>query len=147
MPVLTMNQDRRGGRRGASMVEFALGFLLFMGLIFATFDLGGAMWSYSTVTHAAKQAVRFATIHGAQNPVIENGQNITDRRIEEVAKAAAPGLDPSSIDVDVTWSPDNARGSNVIVKVAYDHQFVVGNFLGLANFVTVARESTMTVIN
>ena len=129
------------------MIEFALGFLLFIGLIFATFDLGGAVWSYTTVTHAAKQAVRFATIHGAQNPVYENGKNVTDQRIEEIAKASAPGLDPDSITVDVEWSPDNTRGSNVIVEVKYDHQFLVGEFLGMFDFVTVGRKSTMLVIN
>jgi Flp pilus assembly protein TadG len=130
------------------MVEFALGFLLFLGLIFATFDLGGAVWSYSSVTHAAKQAVRFATIHGAQNPVYDsNGDNVTDEKIKEIAKKNAPGLDPDELIVNVTWSPDNSRGSNVKVRVAYDHNFLVGEFLGLANLVTVARESTMLVIN
>jgi Flp pilus assembly protein TadG len=129
------------------MIEFALGFLLFIGLIFATFDLGGAVWSYTTVTHAAREAVRFATIHGAQNPVMENGSNMTDERIEEIAKANAPGLDPDALSVDVTWSPDNARGSNVIVRVEYDHSFLVSELLGLADYVTVARESTMLVIN
>jgi Flp pilus assembly protein TadG len=129
------------------MVEFALGFLLFIGLIFATFDLGGAVWSYTTVTHAAKQAVRFATIHGAQNPVYENGSDVTDDKIEEIAKNSAPGLDPNEMTVDVTWSPDNKRGSNVIVKVQYNHSFVVGELLGLSDYVSVARESTMLVIN
>lgn len=140
-------QLRRDPRRGASMVEFALGFLLFIGLIFATFDLGGAVWSYTTVTHAAREAVRFATMHGAQNPVMENGSDVTDQKIKDIAKANAPGLNPESLSVDVTWSPDNSRGSNVIVKVAYDHSFLVGEFLGLEDFVTVARESTMLVIN
>ena len=137
----------RDRRRGASMVEFALAFLLFIGLIFATFDLGGAVWSYTSVTHAAKQAVRYATIHGAENRVYENGEDVTDIRIEEIAKENAPGLDRDSIVVDVDWSPDNSRGSNVIVKVEYDHDFLVGSLLGLPDFVTVARESTMLVIN
>ncbi len=139
--------SRGDGRRGASMIEFALGFLLFIGLIFATFDLGAAVWSYTTVTHAATQAVRFATIHGAENPVVENGSNVTDAKIEEIARAAAPGLDPQALSVDVTWSPDNSRGSNVIVKVEYDHSFLLGELLGMADMVTVKRKSTMLVIN
>lgn len=143
----TRQSNRRDPRRGASMVEFALAFLLFIGLIFGTFDLGGAVWTYTTVTHAAKEAVRFATIHGAQNPVYSNGSNVTDDKIREIAKAAAPGLDPDLINVTVNWLPDNSRGSNVKVRVAYNHSFLVNEILGIANGVTVARESTMLVIN
>jgi len=129
------------------MVEFALGFMLFLSLIFATFDLGAAVWTYSSVTHAAKQAVRFATIHGAQNPVTSNGSNVTDAKIREIAKSAAPGLDPEQMRVKVTWLPDNTRGSNVKVDVAYNHNFVVGGLLGLADAIKIKRSSTMLVIN
>ena len=137
----------RNPRRGASMVEFAIAFTLFIGLIFATFDLGGAMWTYTTVTHAAKQAVRFATIHGAHNPVMENGSNVTDEKIKEVAKAAAPGLDPDSLNVVVTWMPDNMRGSNVKVSVSYNHDFLVGEILGIGDSMNLKRTSTMLVVN
>ena len=138
---------RRDPRRGASMVEFALGFMLFLSLIFATFDLGGAVWTYTSVTHAAKQAVRFATIHGAENPVTKNGSNVTDETIKQIAKSAAPGLDPEQMRVRITWLPDNTRGSNVKVDVAYNHSFVVGGLLGLADAIKVERSSTMLVIN
>lgn len=138
---------KRNPRRGATMVEFALGFLLFLSLIVATFELGGAVWTYTSVTHAAKQAVRFATIHGAQNPVTENGEIVTDEKIKEIAKSAAPGLDPLQMDVKVTWMPDNSRGSNVKVDVSYAHDFVVGSLLGLGDDVKVKRSSTMLVIN
>lgn len=137
----------RDPRRGGSMVEFALGFMLFLSLIFATFDLGGAVWTYTSVTHAAKQAVRFATIHGAQNPITENGQVVTDAKIRQIAKASAPGLDPDQMIVNVSWLPDNTRGSNVKVDVAYNHNFVVGGLLGLADAIKVERSSTMLVIN
>ncbi len=143
----TTNRNRNP-RRGASMLEFALGFLLFLSLIFAAFDLGGAVWTYTTVTHAAKQATRFATIHGAQNRVKDaNGVDITDLKIKQIAKASAPGLDPTAMTVNVSWLPDNSRGSNVKVDVSYDHNFLAGALLGLGDNVKVKRSSCMLVIN
>jgi len=130
------------------MVEFALGFMLFLALIVATFELGRAVWTYSTVSYAAKEATRYATIHGARNPVKdENGKNVTDTAIADIAKENVPGLDPSSINVKVNWKPDNSRGSNVEVTVSYTQDMVLAPIIGLTDALTVARKSTMLVIN
>ena len=44
----------RNGRRGATMVEFALFFLLFFVVTVALMELGRGMWTYTTVAHAAR---------------------------------------------------------------------------------------------
>lgn len=47
----------RNPRRGQSMVEFALTFALVMMLVMGIFEIGRALWSYTTVSFAARQRV------------------------------------------------------------------------------------------
>jgi Flp pilus assembly protein TadG len=56
-------QLRRYLERGQSLVEFALVILVFITLLVAIFDLGRAVFAYNSVTNAARQGVRFATVN------------------------------------------------------------------------------------
>jgi len=47
------------GRRGSTMVEFALAFLVFLGLLVSLFKFGGLAWTYTAVHYASRQASRF----------------------------------------------------------------------------------------
>lgn len=143
---------RKNGRRGASMIEFALVFMIFLALAVATFEFGRAVWVYSTVTHAAKSAARYAMSHGAGNMAAPTtaGQTLaqaTDEAIKQVAKDNAPGLQSDSMTIDVNWTPDNSEGSKVAVSVSYAFRFVAAPLLGVPNGMPIARKSTMIVIN
>jgi Flp pilus assembly protein TadG len=54
-------QDRS---RGQAMVEFALVIPIFILLMVALFDFGRVIWVNDTLSTAAREAVRFAIVHG-----------------------------------------------------------------------------------
>ena len=117
---------RDPGRLGSTVVEFSLVFILFLVLILGLLEIGGTVWTYTTVTFAARQGVRFAMVHGSANPVLDGqGNDITDDQVEAVVQANAIGLDPSKLVVDPpTWTPDRSRGSIVELRVSYPYALV-----------------------
>ena len=55
-------------RRGAAIVEFSLAFMLFLVIMVTLMEFGRAMWTYTTICHAARQGARFAMTRGSLNP-------------------------------------------------------------------------------
>ena len=55
---------KSNGQSGAAIVEFSLVFMLFLVLSIGLFEMGRAMWIYTTLSHAARQGARFAMVRG-----------------------------------------------------------------------------------
>jgi Flp pilus assembly protein TadG len=60
--------SRRSKTRGQAMVEFALIFPIFILLLVGMFDFGRVVWVNNTLATAAREAARFAIVHGAKSP-------------------------------------------------------------------------------
>ncbi len=139
---------RKQRERGATMVEFALFFILFMTLSMALMDLGRGIWTFTTISHAARQGARFAMVHGSANLVKDaNGKDITGTQIASVVKANAIGLDPSKITVTPTWDPSNSRGNYVQVRVSYPFQLIVAPLILPQSGLSLSSTSRMVVAN
>jgi Flp pilus assembly protein TadG len=143
---------RDSGRRGASLVEFALTTLLFLALTLGGFEVGRAIWTYATVSHATKQAVRYAMIHGADNAGVDASgnplsQSDVDEMIEDVVKENAVGLNVDALSVVTTWTPSNVPGSTVGVRVSYPFQFLFNPLTSTGAGIGVETEYRMIVTN
>ena len=139
MMKLTIN--RRNKRRGATMVEFSLTFILFLFLILATFEGGRAMWSFVTLTHAAREGARFAMVHGAANP-------LPDSDIETRVRNQVPGLDKTGITVTTTWADaDKTAGTGLAVRVLYNHPMAFTTLLGWDTSLNLGTVVNTTVLN
>ena len=58
---------RKGGRRGAEMMEFALAFLPLMCMVFCFLDIAWAVFAKSTLNYAVRMGLRYGiTITGTQ---------------------------------------------------------------------------------
>jgi len=55
---------RRDRSRGQGLVEFALVLPIFMVMLIGMVDLGRAIWANNSVANAAREAARFAAVHG-----------------------------------------------------------------------------------
>lgn len=114
----TQRQRLRGAQSGSVMVEFALGFLLFLVLILAVFEGGRLVWAFTTLSHATRQGVRYAVVHGARNPV-------ADTEIETRVKNQAVGLPDASVTVSTVWEDAAKTGGSVVrVSASYPVDFV-----------------------
>lgn len=95
-------------RRGAALVEFAivapLTFLLVLGLI-----IGGlGVFRYQQMAHLAREASRWAAVHGAQYAADTGKPAATTSDVcQQVVAHYAAALDPSKLNCSVVWNTDN----------------------------------------
>ena len=141
--------------RGATMIEFALFFLLFLMVAVALMELGRGVWTFTTVAHAARAGARYAIIHGDLNPIAGG-----DATIADIVQANAIGLNTAEITVDTkyeeydeasgTWSTGavyNRRNNVVEVKVGYPFRLVTGPLLPVPSTIQLSSTSRMVIAN
>src|SRR6186997_3699952 len=63
--------------RGQALVEFALVIPLFLLMLVALFDLGRAVFSYNTLTNAAREGARLAIVNQDLTSIIERAKRQT----------------------------------------------------------------------
>lgn len=138
----------RGARRGSALVEFALFFMLYLTLLLGLLELGRLVWTVATLSHAAREGARYATVHGSGNPDTDDqGQTITAESITSVVKGRAIGLDKQLIEVESLWDPDDSRGSLVRVQVEYSFQPLFSPILPSAAGLTLRTECLKVIAN
>ena len=110
-------------RRGQTLTEFALVLTAFLLITFGIIQVSRAIYSYTFVSNAARDATRYASVNGSksQNPV-KSGD------VQTFVKNESPGLDSSQLTVNTTWTPDNNPGSTVNVVVTYNFALFVPFF-------------------
>jgi Flp pilus assembly protein TadG len=106
--------SRRRWSRGVTFTEFAIVALPMLMITFGIMAFGMAVYSYSFVSNAARDAVRYAIVHGdaSLSPA-------TTADIQQYVRNEAYGLNSTGLNVATTWTPDNKPGSVVKVQVTY----------------------------
>lgn len=167
------SRESRRRHEGQGLVEFAFVLPVFLALLLGTVDLGRGIWANNSVASAAREAARFAAVHGgAKSTLCPVGPPVTDITQIPLASPDCPYPSPSRqaiIDVakgflvaggtdivvtvcygqDCTGDTDivgatNARGTPVTVVVASEVPMIMGTFLGLGT-INVSGTSTMLV--
>lgn len=114
-------RSSRKNDKGASLIEFGLVVLVFYTFVFGIMDLGRALYTYHFVNHAAREATRYAIVHGSVS-----GDPATAADIAQYVRNIIPeGIDPKAVTVSTTWSPNNAPGSTVRIQVQDDFHFIM----------------------
>ena len=69
---------RRRDQRGQSIVEFALILPIFLLVLISVFDLGHVVWANDNLSNAAREAARYAIVHGEKSscPVGPGGPEV-----------------------------------------------------------------------
>jgi Flp pilus assembly protein TadG len=139
--------------KGSTMLEFALTVSLFLVMLFGIVDFGRALYTYHFLSNAAREATRYAAVHGytcnddnscsVANP--DTGPaNSMNTVIQDYVQAIIPsGINSSQVTTTPTWpvqanSPTicgsrvngsgpyaNYPGCTVQVKVSYPFGFLV----------------------
>jgi Flp pilus assembly protein TadG len=100
--------------QGQAFVEFAVAISLLLLVAMSITYLATAIFAYDFVCYSARDATRFAAVHGAASPKPASSDDIRD-----LVRSKAVGLDPTQLTVATTWNPDNQPNSNVAVQVQY----------------------------
>lgn len=165
MPVVERSVPGRGisprpnrGRRGQSLVEFALILPLFLFVCGMAIDFGRLYYAYVAVENAAKEGA----LYGARNPICATDanpdlcpdpNNVTAHVVNEAPNL--PGLAPSVIECIPSGSvvPRDqldlcARDDSYHVRATYTFQLVtplLGNFF--SGGIRLQADATSTVLN
>lgn len=146
--MIAMRAERKNslqavGRRdgGQAMVEFALTLVLLMLLMFALLELSIFIYTYSVLANAAKEGVRYAIVHGADNgtpsgpssgsasspPCTASSSNVTNVVNQAKNFAGFSMLSTSNVNVFVCYlDGDNKLNSLVEVTVNYVYRPLFG---------------------
>lgn len=103
--------------RGQTFAEFMMVVLPTIGLIFGIVSFAMTVYTYSFLSNAARDAVRYAIVHGSKST-----SPATSDVIQTFVRNEAQGLKASAISVSTSWSPNNNPGSTVNVQVSYSYQ-------------------------
>jgi len=137
MPTTSAPHNRGlRGQRGSAIVEFTLVALMFFTLVFGLVEFGRALFAYSTIASAAREGVRYATVHGS-----ESKHPATADDISAYVRTKAVGL--HNVVVAVMWLPTNAPGSTVRVQVRYTFTTLLPRLLA---FKTIPMSSTSFMV-
>lgn len=110
---------RRKTRNGAAMVEFALVapafFLFIMGLV-----VGGlGVFRYQQVAWLAREGTRYAAVRGTRYEISTAEKAVSAQDIRNHILSQSNSLDPSKLEINVRWTPDNSQDGVVEVTVLY----------------------------
>ncbi len=131
-----VRQIQRRNERGGTLVEQALVLAALLMVLFGIIDFGRALYTYTFVSNAAREATRWASVRSASTPLpggAATNTNITQQFFTNIAGMA---LDPNKVTVNTNWipgpdnrpvcspAPKNNAGCVVKVQVKYDYKFM-----------------------
>lgn len=107
--------------RGQGLAEFALVLPVFLALLLGTVDIGRGIWANNSVANAAREAARFAAVHGgAKSNACPVGPPVPAITVIPVASPSCPFPSPSKQAIrNVATGFLVAGGTNVVVTVCY----------------------------
>jgi Flp pilus assembly protein TadG len=135
MTIVAASTARRRRQAGQAMVEFGLVATLFLLLLFGIMDTAYAVFCYNSVASAAREAVRYAVVHGPKSP-----SPATTLQIQQVAVNAAPGVNLKTSDVTVTWPADpNLPLQDAQVRISFNYQMLMSLTLTSSSRMVVSQ--------
>ncbi len=147
------DRSARDASRGQALVEFALVIPMFLAMLFGIVDLGRVVWANNSLANAAREAARFAIVHGGSKvnacPV---GPPVPSETVIPAASASCPYPSPSREAVrDHARAVSNAAGTDLVVEVCYGESCVgdtdaIGATNGRGTPVTVTVKSRVPIL-
>jgi Flp pilus assembly protein TadG len=107
--------------RGQALIEFAIVVTMFLLLVFAIFDFGRVIWANNSLANAAREAARYAIVHGGSKtntcPVGPFDATVVT---PPTASASCPYPSPSKQSIiDAAKAFSVAGGAPILVDVCY----------------------------
>lgn len=140
-----MKEQRRSS--GQSLVEFALVFPILFLLVTGFFDMGRAVFYYSSLSNSVREGTRYAIVHEETiNDVAENDRYLLlQQKVEEFSF----GLDASDITITVVVEMDeNDRRESVSITATYMFTPItpgIKQIFGTKTGIPITTQSTMRI--
>jgi TadE-like protein len=115
-----MRKRHERNARGQTLVEMALVLPIFLLILIAVFDLGHVVWANDALANAAREATRYAIVHGGvKSNLCPVGPPAPDAVIPPQS-SSCPNPSPSKQSIrDAATNFAGIAGTNVTVYVCY----------------------------
>lgn len=97
------------------MVEFAITAILLLTIVFFIIEFGQATWRYNMIAGLAKDAARYASVHGAGSGSIADSATV-----QNYVNARSQGI---SVIVHTTWPDGGSKAAGNRVQVQVEGSF------------------------
>ena len=104
-----MKRKRSGEHGGSSFLEFVLVAVPMIFVMYSTFEMARAMWSYHSLAYAVREGTRYAIVHGSDCANSPNSCTVTIAQIATKIKNAGIGLDGNSL--NLTFTPNSGTAT------------------------------------
>ncbi len=119
--MLRLKKNKKN-ERGSTLVEFAIGVLVFATAMFAVLEFGRVLWAHNALTDAARRGVRYATLHAATD--VDQVKNVVV--FGDAAGTGNPMLpNLATEDVDVEYTGFGLNDGTVTVTIEYEFQLLI----------------------
>jgi Flp pilus assembly protein TadG len=146
---------RKRDPRGQGLVEFAFILPIFIFLLVAVFDLGHVVWANDTLANGAREAARYAIVHGVTSGTTGPVQDVKDVALKWAGMAGpgvtvtvcgftGTGVTSCTGDTNVNDSYPYTRGTAVTVTVSGNVTLAAPSFFGFGS-IHLSNSSTMLV--
>jgi Flp pilus assembly protein TadG len=124
-------------RRGQSLVEFALGSIVFFTVLFGIVQFGLAVWQYNTVSSLAQEGARWASVRGSSSTM-----PATAAQLQTYVESRSPGF---AVTVTATPANPSAAGPGTTISVHVSSSFGLATPLIPAASMTLSSTAKMIV--
>lgn len=144
---------RRPRSRGQALAEFALTLPIFLILVFGMLDVGRAVYTYNTLTNAAREGARFAIVNQDETSIADRtrqiavgvGVDMTDPNLVAFyKKGPAEDVETNAACDGSTASPITV-GCVVVVKPRTTWQAITPLIGGLIGPITMQARSELPI--
>ncbi len=132
------NLHRRIRSRGVTALEALILLPVFLLLLLSILDMTRLLWTRSILSHAARETVRYATVHGSES---DNPVNASDLRQRFLQSSYA--IDPAELTLTITpnWDEDSSPGTRFRLVANYEFAFLWDVFAAPSVSLTVYAQS------
>lgn len=138
-------------KRGAAMVEMAIVVTLLLLLVFGIIDFGLMLKDYLALSQAAREGARSAAV-GTNAAQVSSTINTWASKVGltpsgHMQQVKLEYVDPASGATSTLGDSgeynDAPQGSEIVVKLVYRHDFIMGQFLGLGDSISLGTTMVM----
>jgi len=112
MAIRSAGKTSESAQGGQSLAELPIVIVLLLLVTFGIVDAGRLIYAYNLVSSSAREGTRYAVVRGSSS-----GRAAAAADITSFVQSKTLGM---PVAVAVTWNPDNAPGSTVVVAVTSD---------------------------
>jgi Flp pilus assembly protein TadG len=134
-----VSTSRRKRQSGNVMIETSFCLISLFMIMFGIVEYSRLTYAWNFVSYAARSATRYGSLRGSTS-----SSPVTAAQMTSYVQSLAVALNPSSLVVNTTWSPNNQPGSTIQVVVSYTESPVVT--MVMPNSINVTSTSQMVIL-